>query len=150
MTPEQQLLNNFARRLRQEPAFMAHLLRRYMDQERLDEQQLAMQLGLAAPALNRLALCYIPRSDPAHFSSDLMRIANTTGANAMELLWIVRKVAALQALQDMPAPQEEPNPDAAPIPITRPGLLAAARDREEDAADHETGDPPPLPPSEEG
>ena len=148
MTHENELLVSFARRLQQEPDFMAHILRVYLEQEHIGEDQLAAQLGIDGGSLNRLRTCRAPRAAPEHFGADVQRIAQFTGADVTTLARVIRTATAVAGLQKAPVSQQ-PVTSSSPVPLLRPGLLAAARDREADT-DATTGDnPPSLPPDEE-
>lgn len=136
-------LERFAQRLRQYPAFMAYVLQRIMTYEHVDEEQLAMRLGISLTNLTRLALCKRPRPDPEHFNADVQVIADYTGANMTELLRLLRTVDTLEAFQEglpvQPAPEPEPGGEAVtPSPALRPGLVAA-RDRAEEEEEYQTG-----------
>lgn len=145
MTREQMLLDRFARRLEGEPGFLSHLLRIYMEQEQVDEGQLALQLHVDAAAFTRLALCRAPRPEPEHFGVDLQRIVDLTGVDATELTRVIRATAAVAALQQIPAPQPDLKPNATSHPVLPSGFLAAARDRELDQG--ESSEEPTTPPT---
>jgi len=142
--PERASLERFVRRLREQPGFMAHVLQQYRAHERMGEEGLAAQLGIGAAALTRLALCKVPRPEPERFAADVQAIADFTGANATELVRILRTTAALTALHESLLAQQAEEPGEQPVALrlaTRPGLVAA-RDREEEgyeARGDETG-----------
>lgn len=141
MTVKPGSLERFAQRLRQQPAFMAYVLQRVMTSERMDEQQLARQLGTSAQGLTRLALCKRPRPDPEHFSADVQAIADYSGANPTELMRILRILDVLEAFQEVPPPQPATEPGAeavTPSTTLRPGLVAA-RDRAEEEEEYKAG-----------
>ncbi len=141
MTAKPGSLERFAQRLRQQPAFMAYVLQRVMTYERIDEEQLAMRLGISLANLTRLALCKRPRPEPEHFSADVQAITKYTGANPTELMRILRTLDTLEAFQEgLPAqPIAEPGEEAAaPHPALQPGLMAA-RDRAEEEEEYKAG-----------
>lgn len=108
------LLHRTARAAEASPVFLAAVFARYRDTEQIDDAELARRLGVAAERLPELALCRRPR--PEAFRQDVAAIALRFGAGAAALAGIVRQVDALGAF-------------AASAP---PGLLAAARDAEEE------------------
>lgn len=151
MTTKPGSLERFAQRLRTQPAFMAYVLQRVMTYERMDEQQLAQQLGTSVAGLTRLALCKRPRPDPEHFTADVQAIANYTGADMTELLRLLRIVDTLEAFQEGLPPQPAPEPGeeaVAPSPALRPGLVAA-RDRAEEEEEYQAGGEAPEEASQE-
>ncbi len=163
MIPEEQILGDFARRLRTEEGFMAHLLQTYMRQEGMDEAQVAAQLGIAPRALVELAICLAPRAEPERFGQDVQSIADAVGADATELARIARRVQAVEALQQVrhSSPGTLTTPEGTHATSTQRwhgGLLAAARDRDPGQPDAESelngtdGDPaqdPAQPPEGE-
>lgn len=147
MIPEQKLLDNFARRLAQEPDFLSYVLHVYIEQEHIDEQQLAAQLNIDTKELILLATCRTPRPEPEHFGPDLQRISALTGVDTTELARIIRSVATVEALQQAPVSPLTLKPTSAPAPLPQADFLAAARDRE--AEDNNTTDDAPLEPTQD-
>jgi hypothetical protein len=123
------MLARFTRRLAQEPDFISTLLQAYIEQEGLDDQALAAQLGIDLSAYHRLAMCRQPRRD--HFARDIQQIATFVGADMTELLRVLRQANAVQALQHASPPETRSDPAPIALPQRRPNLLAAARDREQ-------------------
>src|SRR5688500_16786029 len=117
------LARRAAARAAERDGFMAWVLARYRETERLDDDGLAAFLGIDRAALDRLALCGRPR--PELFGADVAAIAEHAGASEYRLANLIRQVEALQALARAPAEGV--------------GLLAAARSyAAEDAAAYET------------
>ena len=103
---------------------MAGLLAVYQEMQRMDEQQLAAELGCAPERLPLLGLCREPRRDQAQFAADVREIAGYAGAKIGQLARLIRSVDAARALRSRRG-------DA--------GYLAAARDAEDQAVDGEPG-----------
>ncbi|HZU05402.1 MAG TPA: hypothetical protein VFB73_05475 [Chloroflexota bacterium] len=119
-----ELLWRAAERAATHPFFLAALLLPYAQAEGLGRAELAARLGCSPEALPKLLLCRQPRSDPGAYRTDVERIAAAFGLEAERLAATLRLAQALQALRaaDQAA-----------------GQLAAARDREPEAQEPETG-----------
>lgn len=111
-----------ARRVEDDPFFLASALKEYALSEGLDGRGLAAALSCPAGTLARLALCRRPRPTPPLFRQDIDRIAAHFGVNADALAQIVRRADALAALGRSVEDER--------------GTLMAARDRDEPAADN--------------
>ncbi len=109
-------LARLARRVEDDPAFLASALKQYATSEGLDGRGLAAALSCSVEALARLALCRRPRPAPPWFRQDVDRIAARFGANADALAAIVRRADALGRLRD--------------VDVGERGLLIAARDQD--------------------
>lgn len=114
-----------ARRVGHDPHFLASALAAYARSERLDERGLAAALGCAAETLAPLRLCRRPRPEPPAFRDDVARIAARFGVDPAALAQVVRRADALDALRRG---------------VADTGLLAAARDRDDDPPEGEEGD----------
>lgn len=108
-----------ARRVQDDPFFLASALKDYAEGEGLDDFGLAALLGCSVETLDPLRLCRRPRPDPPWFRQDVDRIVARFGVSASALAAIVRYADALVALR-RPTPGEQ-------------GTLLAARDRDDDA-----------------
>ncbi len=104
--------------------WMGYWLARHQQSEDLDEQQLALKLGLTMDNLVLLCLCRTPRAD--HFSEDLKVICRRTGASEVALAQLLRQEQALSRWKQSGSPATQ-------------GWLMAASDRPPDA-----GEPPPT------
>ena len=109
-------LARLARRVEDDPTFLASALKQYALSEGLDGRGLAAALSCPVEALARLALCRRPRPTPPWFRQDVDRIATRFGANADALAAIVRQADALDRLRGIEADER--------------GLLMAARDQD--------------------
>ncbi|HEY8742260.1 MAG TPA: hypothetical protein VIU62_04130 [Chloroflexota bacterium] len=111
--------------------YMAGLLAAYQEMQRMDERQLAAELGCAPERLPLLGLCQEPRRQQTQFAADVREIAGYAGANVGQLARLIRTVDSTRALSKRSA-----NADA--------GYLAAARDAADPPVEHEphaeTGD----------
>ncbi|HVC33995.1 MAG TPA: hypothetical protein VNL16_10840 [Chloroflexota bacterium] len=121
-----------ARRVQDDPFFLASALKGYARSEGLDERGLAAALSCPIETLVKLALCRRPRPAPPVFREDVDRIATRFGVRADALAEIVRHADALAGMRRGDADER--------------GLLMAARDRDEptaaDATDRQTTDEP--------
>jgi hypothetical protein len=133
-------LDRLARRVEDDPAFMASVLAIYARSEGMDDAALARALGCSADQLASLRLCFRPRSEPAYFRRDVQEIAAYFGIEPEVLAAIVRRADSLAPWQPL---GERAARSVSP--------LIAARDREEArerAARDDRGAPPPTAPAE--
>src|SRR5580700_4252094 len=92
-------LKRLARRVRDDPLFVAAPLARFAESQRLDDAALAARLGCDVSVLTPLRLCRNPRPQPPHFGRDVDRIAQDCGVDADQLAEILRFGQALLAAQ---------------------------------------------------
>lgn len=114
-----------ARRAEQDPFFMASALAAFCRLQGLDDHALAAFLRCPAEMLPHLALCRRPDPASPRFQSDVTQIATYARADPDRLVRLLRRVNALAALGA----------------TGRQDLLAAARDREEEADAHQDTEP---------
>ena len=98
------------------PAFLAWVIARFKEVERLDEVGVARWLGTDSDQLSWLRLCRRPR--PESFAADVDVIVERVGADRLRLAAMIRQVDSLSALTNVPTQES--------------GVLTAARDREDD------------------
>ncbi len=120
----------FARRLQSDARFMAYVLAVYQRLEGLSEEGLASELGTWPEMLTRLALCQRPCGDAAHFAEQVRRMADYTLIDEAQLAGILRQVESLEQLAQRPVS----GPATAESRLPEWGVLAAARDREDEEA----------------
>jgi len=106
-------MDRLVKRFRNDPDFMAYVLARYQDQERISDENLPEVLGTLPELVSRLALCRKPDVGAADFAVLVQEIADYTLIDQSLLANIIRQVSSLDALSK--ASQHQ--------------LLAAARDR---------------------
>jgi hypothetical protein len=128
---DDELLSLAASRGADRPHLFASVLARYAGLNNLDDDSLRAEIGCDARTLTRLRLCLRPDADPAAFTLDVQRIAESLGLNAAMLAQIVREVDATDAFIS--------SPGQAPFSSTPGGMLKAARDHDE--AQPGPGDP---------
>ncbi len=116
-------LKRLARRVENDPSFLACLLDEYARAEGLDDAALARELGCQPADLTGVRLCRAPRADPASFRDDVRQVAQRFALPLDRFLEIVRQGEALCRLRGGAA-------DPA-------GFLMAARDPPDDS-------PPPT------
>ncbi|MBI1915575.1 MAG: hypothetical protein HYS12_12705 [Planctomycetes bacterium] len=112
-------LEALARRVEDNPFFLASVLARYAQAERLDDTGLAKTLGCTPETLTALRLCRTPRTEAPGFGEDVDCIAARFNLDGDRLAEVVRHG---QALEHMAGPSASR------------GTLLAARDAQEDQA----------------
>lgn len=108
-------LQRLARRVEDDPQFLASFLAEYARTEGLDNAALARELGCAEDTLVGVRLCRAPRSGAANFRRDVRQVAEQFGLNEARLAEIVRQGEAFRLLRQGG--------------VEAPGFLMAARDR---------------------
>jgi hypothetical protein len=108
----------FARRVEDDPFFLASALREYAQSENLDESGLATVLGCSVELLTLVAICRRPHPEPGRFQRDIDLIAARFDVRAGALAEIVRRAEVIAAMRRG-------------IPTER-GLLIAARERDDE------------------
>jgi hypothetical protein len=121
-------LDRLARRLEDDPGFLACALAEYARSEGLDDAGLARLLGCAAADLTGVRLCRAPRPGPADFRADVRHVAERFALDAARLMEVVRAADALRLLREGAA--------------AAPGFLMAARDREDEPPPSEEDEEP--------
>lgn len=109
-------IDELARRVQDDPFFLAAALLAYTQSEGMDDTALAARLGCPVEALSPLRLCRRPHAEPPRFRDDVARIAARFGLDADCLSEVLRRADALDAMRRGDAPAR--------------GTLLAARDRE--------------------
>jgi hypothetical protein len=107
-----------ARRVQNDPFFLASALASYARSEGLTHATMAARLGCDRGELSRIGLCRRPRPEPAQFQEDIARVAAAFAISGDVLAEAVRRAETLAALRTSP-PHDA-------------GMLMAARDREDD------------------
>jgi hypothetical protein len=123
-------LAGLARRLKDDPIYMAYVLKVYQKQEHLHDDALAEYLNISTLMLTRLALCKRPVADSTLFADEVRQIAIYVSADPAILAHIIRQVHILEKLAMRPEPPQTEQPNIGWLPAEA-GLLAAARDRGE-------------------
>jgi hypothetical protein len=113
-------IESLARRVEDDPYFLAHPLASYAQSEGLSDYDLAKRLGCEVDQLSRIRLCRRPRSEPALFQDDIASVATAFNISQDILLQAVRRADALTAFRV--------------AAVRDAGLLMAARDREDDGS----------------
>jgi hypothetical protein len=107
--------------------FLAGILREYQQANQLDDDALAKLLGCHVNDLARLALCRRPATEQKAFIQDIEHLVQRFHLHEDQLASVIRQVDSLRALRQQ-------------LTSTRnaqqmPGILRAARDRDQDSAD---------------
>jgi hypothetical protein len=132
-------LVGLARRLRENPDFMAYVLAVYQAQEHLQNDDLVDRLNLRANMLARLALCKRPSAESPDFADQVRQIAAYAGVEPAVLAAVIRQVDSLEPLAGRPESLDAKRAGRS-WSYEHTGLLTAARDRCE--LDEEPGLPP--------
>jgi hypothetical protein len=119
----ERLLAYTAQRAKARPEYMAWVLARFIELERVSEEELAQRLGITAQDLPHLALCLRPRDD--RFVDGVRQISARFNLNPAALATVVRLVESAEALATR-------NTGQAPADA---GLLMAARARKRQPTD---------------
>jgi len=120
------LLQHAARRAAQDRFFFSNSLVEFRNVRGMAEDQLAEFLGCRPIVLLKLALCRRPDPESPNFRSDMERIASVFKIRPERLVQLIREVDTMKALTKISqAKQRVPE-----------GLLAAARDVDEDDSGH--------------
>jgi hypothetical protein len=113
-----------ARRVEDDPFFLAAALAAYARTEGLSDALLAQRLGCMPVQLAAMRLCRTPRPTAREFQEDVERIASAFQIDATVLAEVVRRADSLRAFRT--------------VADERAGYLMAARDLEP----NEAGDEP--------
>lgn len=116
-------LSALARRVEDDPDFLAAALAAYARSENLSDADLARRLGCLPSRLPALRLCRSPRTDPEQFQADIDRIAAAFAIDGGIITEAVRLADSLRALGG---------------PSLADGYLMAARDRSPDGSSEDT------------
>lgn len=92
-------LARLARRVQDDPFYLASALAAYARSESLDDAALAAYLGCTPDTLQRLRLCRAPRTDPIGFRADIELVAGRFGVDPTLLADVVRRASALRAFR---------------------------------------------------
>jgi hypothetical protein len=129
-----------ARRLRSDPRYMAYVLTAYQTQENLTDDEMARELGTLPLLALKLSLCKRPDATSPNFAEQVREIAEFTLTDEVKLAHVLRQVDGLEKLAGRAASPSSAELKTQPeLPLA--GLLAAARDRDEELhAEEQSGD----------
>jgi hypothetical protein len=122
-------MSALARRLRNDPLYMAYALAAYQAQEKLTDEELGLELGLLPLLAIRLSLCKRPDPMSPDFADQVREIADFTLVDEEKLAHVLRQVDAVEKLAGRAASLSVPEEESRHLLA---GLLTAARDRDED------------------
>src|SRR5947208_166836 len=92
-------LENLARRLENDPFFLACPLKLFAESAGLAEREIATQLRCSVETLVRVRLCRAPLPESEQFRKDIARIAETYQVDALALTDAVRRGQAIWYLR---------------------------------------------------
>ena len=108
-------IETLAKRVQNDPFFLASALSDYAQSEGLNDLGLASKLGCSLEVLSPLRLCRRPRQEPTSFRQDVEQITSRFGLKPNVLAEVVRRSDVLSTLRRGKTGEA--------------GLLMAARDR---------------------
>jgi len=94
------LMKALVEKAQREPSFVAYALRRYMEIQQINQEQLEEYLGCSGANLLRLALCGRPEPGTADFRRDVSSCARYSGAREVALANLLNVVAYLDRVQE--------------------------------------------------
>ncbi|MBI2807306.1 MAG: hypothetical protein HYX68_20175 [Planctomycetes bacterium] len=96
-------LERLARRLEDDPFFLACPLRLFAQSMKLDDQRLAEKLGCSLDTLVIVCLCRAPSGDAAEFQRGITQIADKFKIDASQLIEVVRLGQAIFNMRQGPS-----------------------------------------------
>ena len=118
-----QQLQTIARKLQDNPSYMAWIISRYQSQEKLSSQKLTNLLGINEDSLAKLALCKRPDSNSSEFSKQIHQISEYTSIAPLILAKFIRQSESVTTLSSRPSASLKIKGNALQLG------LATARDR---------------------
>lgn len=138
------LLKSMAERLEADPRFMAYALAQFRLQEGIEIEELAQSLGMMPEMMARLELCLRPDAGSPQFAAQVREIADYTLADEAQLANLLRQVSGLEKLGRIQQTPAAGDAEEASAPLI-PGLLAVARDRDDEEEAQKPPDEPVKP-----
>jgi hypothetical protein len=126
-----QQIQIMARKLQDNPSYMAWTISKFQRQEKLSTQNLLNLLDTTEESLAKLALCKRPDPNSTDFSKQIRQISDHTSIDPLILAKLIRQSDSVTALAGKRSTNLESKTTASQLG------LAAARDRtEEENEDH--------------
>lgn len=113
-------------RVSTDPFFFGWVLGEYAATHQMTETQLAAALKCETRSLIRLSLCRLPDDKESSFQNEIRRISDFVSCDADQLVMLLREVIATKKLADHAM-------------AGNTGLLMAARDRQKNENDDQSG-----------
>lgn len=125
-------IQNMARKLEDNPSYMAWIIVKFQKQEKLSMLKLVNLLGTNEESLAVLALCKRPDSNSSEFGKQIRQISEHTSIDPLILARLIRQTESVTALEGKRSVNPELKARASQLG------LAAARDRttEDDVEEH--------------
>ena len=125
-------IQNMARKLQDNPSYMAWIISKFQKQEKLSTLNLLNLLGANEESLAKLALCKRPDSNSSEFSKQIRQISEHTSIDPLILARLIRQSESVTALAGKRSANPELEASASQLG------LAVARDRtaEDDTEEH--------------
>jgi hypothetical protein len=124
-------IQNMARKLQDNPSYMAWIIVKFQKQEKLTTLNLVNLLGANEESLAKLALCKRPDSNSSEFSKQIRQISEHTSIDPLILARLIRQSESVTALAGKCSTNLEIKATALKFG------LAAARDRTAEDEDEE-------------
>jgi len=100
MNNKKKLLELASKKASDDSNFMAFFLKKYMEFEKVTEQDMQLNLKCSSENYYKLALCKIPNANTNDFIDRLNRISNYANASVFELNKIIKRVNSLLLFSD--------------------------------------------------
>jgi hypothetical protein len=124
-----------ARKLQDNPSYMAWIISKFQRQEKLSSQKLVSLLGANEESLAKLALCKRPDSNSGEFRKQILQISEHTAIDPLTLVKLIRQSESVTALAGNRSANLESNAIASQL-----GLVAARDRTAENGTDKDSED----------
>jgi hypothetical protein len=100
MSETEKLLELAFKKVDEDNDFMAFVLKKYLETEKISEQELLSSLSCSLEDYYKLALCRVPKTDAQNFVERLNNISQYTHISTLELNKIIKRVDAILKFAD--------------------------------------------------
>lgn len=100
MSETEKLLKLAFKKVDEDSDFMAFVLRKYLETEKISERELLSALNCTLEDYYKLALCRVPKTDAQNFLERLNNISQYTHISALELNKIIKRVGSILKFAD--------------------------------------------------
>lgn len=100
MTDKIKLLEHAARKVEADSNFIAFLIKKYLEFEKISEQEIVSKLQCTVEDFYKLNLCRVPDINARDFVTRLNKISEYTNSSAIELNKIIKRTNSLLKLSE--------------------------------------------------